>query len=46
MRKVFTRSRKTRPMGHSMTVVGGERDKGKHFFGKQAITSELLKLVL
>lgn len=36
----------TRPVGHSMKVTGGERDKGKHFFGKQAITSELLKLVL
>jgi len=46
MTKVLTRSCKTGPVGHSVKVVGGERDKAKHFFGKQTIISEVLKLVL
>lgn len=46
MKKVFTRSHKTRPMAHSMKVAGSEKGKEKHFSRKQAITHEFLKLVL
>lgn len=45
-KKAFTKSHKTRPTGHSLKVVGGKIDKGKQFFVEQAITSELLKLLL
>lgn len=45
MKKVFIISHKTRPVGHSVELVGDERDRGKHVW-KALTMSELLKPAL